>query len=501
MLFNPSNDVISQTGGYIYPAAGQAGFVQQSTGIPYQQGLLQLGNLPNFMRDYNWRDMMVTFIREGRANMTRALLAYARGNGAWVVNDVKPTIKVNHKPHPRFYLKAKVNQGGTKGSTYAKSTFILANPNDAKRLQPNDLINLNFAYVQADTDSDSVALDYVFSGGSWVPKRDILKPTQETCLVLTVDKVTGAVEVARNQGNDSRTASRAGIAVTVQANDTSSDPGANVVNAADAFFVRSGNTLSANSDDQLTYSRFPTFDYNTCQYVMRKWSSGELESNIQRNYPGFENDQQRNRRDMLEDLAEEMEFLYFYSNRYEDYDANGKWRGRLGGLFEFIPSNNWHSMEEPDYTDITKMGDFTIPRINKFFTDKFYYGAQEKIMVCGERWHTAFSTMINRMTQNIPVIVDRWDVRGYYFQCSNGGRLFVMPSDTLSLNGNNDIAVLLDPDTFQYGHLQNMDLNVVDPLPQTNIHEREGEIYGVITARRTNASSNHVIVLNPNQGG
>ena len=109
--------------------------------------------------------------------------------------------------------------------------------------------------------------------------------------------------------------------------------------------------------------------------------------------------------------------------------------------------------------------------------------------------------LFRSMTQNIPVIVDRWGVRGLYFQCSNGGRIMVVPSDTLSLNGNNDIAVLYDPETFQYGHLQNMDIQVVDPLPTNNIHEQEGEVYGVVTCKRTNPNSNYVFVLKPNAGG
>lgn len=502
-MWPPSQANIVNSGGYIYPASGSAGFVQQSTGIPYGHGVPQVGGIPGFMRDYNMRDMLVTKIREGRVNMMRTMYAYARMRGAWVVNDVKPSYKIDHKPHPRFYLKVKTNQGGTKSSTYAKSTFLLANPKDAKRLQVNDLIALNFAHVPASKDANSTALDYVESppaSGTFVSKRDPLIPLQEVCMVLEVDYLSGAVTVVRNVGNDGRTAARTGIAIDVRANNTT-DPGANIVNASDAFFVRIGNTLSAGTDDQLTYNRYPTWDYNTCQYVMRKWSSQDIEENVFKRYPGFENTMQKNRLETLEDFFEELEFLYFYGGREEEYDANGRWKGKLGGFFEFVPLTNYVEMEEPNYADATKMGDFTIPRLNKLLSDKFYYGSQEKILVCGERWHTAFAVMINKMTQNIPQIVDRWDVRGLYFQCSNGGRIFVVNSDTLSLNGNNDIAALYDPETFQYGHLQNMDIDVVDPLPTTNIHEKEGEVFGVITAKRTNPNSNYIFVLKPNAGG
>ncbi len=499
----PSNANILATGGFIYPAAGSAGFIQQASGIPYYQGVPQVGNIPAFMRDFNMRDMLVTKIREGRVNMLRTMFSYARAMGAWQVNDVKPTFKLDYKPSPRFYLKVKTNQGGTANSQYAKSTFVLANARDAKRLQINDIITLNFAFVPASRDANSAALDYVESpplSTKYVAKREPTVPVQESCLVTEVDYLAGTVTVARNIGNDGRTAARTGIAVTVRT-DATTDPGTATVNASDAFFIRTGNTLAAGTDDQTTYSRTPTWDYNTSQYVMRKWSSQDIEQNIYKAFPGFDNTMQKNRLDTLEDFFEEMEFNYLYGARYEDYDAQGRWKGRMGGFFEFVPVNNYVEMEEPDYTDVTKMGDFTISRLNKILTDKFYYGSQEKILVCGERWHTAFSIMINRMTQNIPVIVDRWDVRGYAFQCSNGGRLFVVPSDTLSLNGNNDIAALYDPETFQYGHLQNMDINVVDPLPTTNIHEKEGEVFGVVTAKRTNPNANYVFVLKPNAGG
>jgi hypothetical protein len=504
MLYgNPTPGLITTTGGYIYPTAGSAGFIQQTSGIPYFGGVPQVGNIPSFMRDWNMRDMLVTKIREGRMNMMRTMFSYARARGAWVVNDLKPTFKLDYKPIPRFYLKIKTNQGGTAGSQYTKSTFVLANPKDAKRLQVNDILTLNFAFVPPDTDANSSLLDYVespVSSGIFVAKRSPTVPVQERCLVYEVDYLAGTVTVIRNMGNDTRTASRTGVAVTVQTNATT-DPGASVINAADAFFIRTGNTLSAGTDDQITYNRTPTWDYNTSQYVMRKWSSQDIESNIFKAFPGFENTMQKNRVDTLEDFFEELEFMYLYGVRNEEYDSAGRWKGTMGGFFEFVPLSNYVEMEEPDYTDATKMGDFTIPRLNKMLVDKFYYGSQEKILVCGERWHTAFSIMINKMTQNIPNIVDRWDVRGYAFQCSNGGRLFVVPSDTLSLNGNNDIAALYDPETFQFGHLQNMDINVVDPLPTTNIHESEGEVYGVVTAKRTNPSANYVFVLKPNAGG
>jgi hypothetical protein len=503
LLGNPTNALITSSGGYVYPAVGTAGFLQQSTNIPYFQGTPQVGNIAPFMRDYNMRDMLVKKIQEGRVNMMRVLLAQARMGGAWIVNDVKPTFKLDYKPTPRFYLKVKTNQGGTKTSTYTTSTFVLANAKDAKRLQIDDLIVLNFAYVNSTKDCNSVALDYTTASSTsvaYVPLRSPSYPIQEQCKVLEVDYTAGTVKVLRNIGNDARTAARQGMAIDVATNATT-DPGVNIVYAQDAFFVRSGNTKAAGTDDQTIYNRVPTWDYNTCQYVMRKWGSQDIESAIYKAYPGFENTHQKNRVEMIEDLYEELEFMFLYGARNEDYDARGRWSGTMGGFFEFVPASNYIQMEEPDYTDPTKMGDFTINRLNQMLAGKFYYGSQSKILVCGERWHTAFSTMLNMKTSNLPFIVDRWDVKGFAFQSSNGGQIFVTPSDTLSLNGNNDIAILMDPETFQYGHLNGFDLNVVDPLPTNNIHEKEGEVYGVVTCKRSNPAANYVFTLKPNAGG
>ena len=129
----------TESGGYIYPGTGKAGFIQQSSNIPYYQGHKDVTQIPAFQRTFNERDILVRKVREGRMPMMRVMLEAARMNAPYVTNDVRARYPVEHQPHPRFYLKVKANQGTTKSSTAKTGTFQLANVNDIKRLQTNDL--------------------------------------------------------------------------------------------------------------------------------------------------------------------------------------------------------------------------------------------------------------------------------------------------------------------------------------------------------------------------
>ena len=122
----------------------------------------------------------------------------------------------------------------------------------------------------------------------------------------------------------------------------------------------------------------------------------------------------------------------------------------------------------------------------------FYYGSQTKIMLTGADFYTKFSNMIDNKIM-LPNAVNTWGINLLQFQATNGGTLLVAPSDTLSLHGMSDFAIVLDPDHFQYGHLQNMDIKVI-PVNQTNPHEMEAEIYGQITIKRTNPKAHWMFV-------
>ena len=497
LTFSPTT--ITDSGGYIMPQTGNGGFLNQSTQIPHTQGPSIIADIPEFQRDYNLRDALITRIEEGRLNMMRVLFDWASMNSAYSVDDTTPNWYLDRVPTPRFYLKTMANQGGTAGSAYTTGTFILEKTTDAPRLQTGDLIALMPLLVPPDRDANSVILDYVVSptGGSIYLRKDLATaPLPEICRIKEVNYTTGAVMVERNVGGDGQSAARSGLAFTVVANGTG-DPGASSIRAEDAFFLKMTRPMREGSDDATVWSRTNTRDFNHCQYIYRKWGVIDIQENVRRRGQP-EGQYAKNRKEAIDQFFEELEYWAIFGFRYEDYDAANRWRGHSGGFLEAIPSGHYEVMQEPEYTSATKSGDFTIKRFNKIFENKFYYGSTTKILLCGAGFHTAFSWMINSMTTAVSTIVDSWSVRGRMFEISNGGKMIVIPSDTMTLNGMRNMAILFDPATFQYGHLQNMDIQIVDPLPTTNIHEKTGEIFGVFTFKRENFDANWVIVLQPN---
>jgi hypothetical protein len=493
------NPTVIGSGGFNFPGTGGSGFVNQPTAIAHTQGPSIVSDIPSFQRDYNLRDELIFRVEEGRFSMMRVLFDYARQGGAYVTNDVEPHWLLDYKPHPRFYLKQVNGQGGTAGTVYTTGTFILSDPMDAKRLQAGDFIALMNVNQSPSRDDNTINPTYVESppgSGIFQLKPLPADPQPEVCEISDVNYTTGAISVKRNQGGEAQTAVRSGIAFNVVANGTG-NPGANSIRAEDAFFMKMTKPMAEGRDDVMTWSRSHTWDYNYCQYIVRKWSAIDIQENVYRRGVPMQM-YAKNRMEAIEQAIEELEWYAWFGFRKESYDNENRWKGMAGGFFEAVPPSHYIAMQEPDYSSATKDGDFTIKKFNKIFEPFFYYGSQTKVVLCGAGWHTAFSWMINAKTNAVPTIQEGWTVKGKWFEISNGGYIYVVPSDTLSLNGMRNTAVVLDPATFRYGHLQNMDLTIVDPLPQTNIHEKSGEIYGVFTYQRRNFDANWVLMLQPN---
>ena len=490
---------VGGSGGYTYPGSGSVGFVTASQQIPYYQGPSIVPDIPDFQRDYSIRDAITTRIAEGRFNMMRVLFDYARRNSAYVVSDVQNRWFLEHKKTPRFYLKTQANQGGTAGTQYTTSTFILEQVSDSKRLQSGDLVAMMWSFVATGRDANGTILDYVESpaaSGAYLRTYDATKPLPEVGRIIEVNYTTGAVTVTRNVHGDSTTTDYQGQGVTVVA-DTTTNPSASNVRAQDGFFIKMTRPLAEGRDDVKVWASSDTWDYNYCQYINRKWGTTDIRENVYQ-IGQTKSPIARNKMEAVEQFLEELEYYALFGFRHEGTDPDMRWIGHSGGFLEWVPTDHYDTLQAPNYSDATKMGDFTIPMWNKKFENKFYFGAQTKLLLCGQDVHTAFSVMINQMTQNIPTIQTSWSVNGVSFRTSSGGTIIVIPSDTMSLNGMSHMAILLDPTTFVYGHLQNMDVNIVDNLPSTNIHEKAGEIYGVFTFKRINPDANWVYVLLPN---
>jgi len=107
-----------------------------------------------------------------------------------------------------------------------------------------------------------------------------------------------------------------------------------------------------------------------------------------------------------------------------------------------------------------------------------YIGSEEKILLCGSGFHTAFSTMINNMTQNVPDIKSEWKVEGKRFTTSNGLKIDVIPSDLFSLNGFKQTAILMDKKYFRLVKLNNYSTDMFD-LQNENPLIKNGFIHGM----------------------
>lgn len=472
---------ITGSGGYIYPGTGSKGVISSPQNIPYYQDRTQISHIPDFQRNYNLRDDLVSYIKEGRDNMAKLMLAYAKKNGAYVVTDVEHRWYLEHKPLQRIYLEAGA-QGSVAGDYYKfqvkAATDGTSRHNDIKRIQTDDHLVLMCQFTSHDRTLKPQA-DKFTAGALTAPMPELLK-------VVSVNYDKGYFLAVRNVAGDNRTS-----APTTPDPFTVGTSNGNILPET-AFFLKMGNVLTEGSDDQKLFSFSNTWDYNFCQYLMRKWGATDIEKNIKKKGQ-TEATMVRNKRQALEAFMDELDWNYIFQTRDQGYDDKNKWWGKMGGLLEYIPKEHYLKVSKPTYG--TDMGDFTIEKFNLLLENKFYYGSQNKVLLAGVNWHTAFSTMINKQTQAVSTILDQWGVRGRRFEASNGGIVDVVPSDTLSLNGMSDYAILFDPSCFKYGHLENMDIDVIENLNSENPHMETGEIFGVLTTKRENPDANWVFVL------
>ena len=474
---------IISSGGYIPPTTGASGHIVSPQNIPYHAGRTGIGNIPEFQRDYNLRDQLATLIKEGRSNMAKMALAYARKNGAYVVSDVEHQWYLEHTPIPRIYLDSAVQ--GAASSGYYKFSFKPATDgssrhNDVKRVQVNDYLALMCSFVDRKRTSKPQASKFTSTA--------LTHPLPEILKVVNVNYDKGYFLAERNVAGDLRGTANP----TTPDSFTVGTAEGNVVPES-AFVLKMGNVLSEGMDDQKIWSYTNTKDYNYCQYMMRKWGATDIEQNIKKKGQN-ENSLVRNRRIALDEFYGELDYQFLFGVRNTGFDEKGKWWGSFGGLMEFVPDAHYISVEAPLY-DSDDMNDFTTPRFNTLLEDKFYYGSQNKIMLCGANFHKAFATMINKQTQAVATILDEWSVKGRRFEASNGGTVDFVPSDTMTLNGLADYGILWDPSTVKYGHLENMDINIIEKLSSENPHIDTGEIFGVLTTKRENPDANWVFAL------
>jgi hypothetical protein len=411
---------------------------------------------------------MLTKIGEGRANLMRLLLNYAKSNGAYVATDTETRWGIQYDRLARIYFAD--DSDSTSGS---KNDILYVTNAEGRRLQAGDILNLMGFWV-----STSRGLAIATGEDMNIKTSTYAVPEQVKVLTNFGDDsgtVTGStkIQVRRNFGGNEPTG-HADMLVDI-AGGTWSDP------ITAPFLWKAGNSIAEGRDDQLTYSDTDEYDYNYCQIVMRKWSATETEQNVDRFFDS-EKTFQRNGRRALEEFFKELDVMALFGSRKTETE-NGRRKWYTGGIAEFISADNHVA-----YDDSL----FQTKNFNEQLKNMFYYGAQVKTALVGADFYTQFANMIDNKII-LPAAVNSWGVEMIRFNATNGGTLLVAPSDTLSLHGMSDYAYIIDPAHFQYGHLQNMDIRTLT-VPQTNPHEMEAEIYGQITFKRTNPNAHWVFL-------
>ena len=436
--------------------------------ISYYSGQPVVDNIPSSFRTYDRRTAMLTKISEGRANLMRLLLNYAKSNGAFVATDTETRWGIEYERLARIYFAA--DSTSTSGS---KHDLIYVSNSEARRLQAGDILNLMGMFVS--------------------PSRGLANASGEDLNIKSSSyPLPEQIKILVNYGDGSGTASTntkllvrrnfGGIEPTGHA-DMNTDIAGGTWSSpiTEPFLWKAGNSIAEGRDDQLTYNDSDEFDYNYCQIVMRKWSATETEQNLNRFFTS-EKTFQRNGRRALEEFFKELDVMGLFGSRRTETE-NGRRKWYAGGIHEFIPAGN-----HIPYDDSL----FQTKNFNEQMKDMFYYGSQTKVGLAGADFHLGFTNMIDNKII-LPAAVNSWGLDLVRFNGTNGGSLLLAASDTLSLHGMSDYMYVIDPSHFQYGHLQNMDIKTIT-VPQTNPHEMEAEIYGQITFKRTNPNAHWVFL-------
>lgn len=441
--------------------------------LTYYSAPSVVDQIPESFRIYDRRTAMLTKIGEGRANLMRLLLNYAKSNGAYVATDTETRWGLEYARIARIFCSSDSTSSGSNTNDILHFTN-----EEARRLQAGDVLNLMGFFIS--------------------PSRGLAIATGEdlnlkTSTYAMPEQVKILVNYGEGTGNLSGSASSTCTKVLVRRNFGGVQPSGHADMLVDIaggtwaspitapFLWKAGNSIAEGLDDQITYSDVDSWDYNYCQIVMRKWSATETEQNVNRFF-STEKTFQKNGRKALEEFFKELDVMALFGSRRTEV-VNGRRLWYAGGIHEFIPTSN-----HIPYDDSL----FQTKNFNDRLKNMFYYGSQQKLVLAGADYYTQFSNMIDNKIV-LPAATNSWGIELVKFNASNGGSLLFAPSDTLSLHGMSDYAYVIDPSSFQYGHLQNMDIKTIS-VPQTNPHAQEAEIYGQITYKRTNPLAHWVFL-------
>jgi len=472
----------------IVGGSGSAGYYQKSMGLPYYQGRGILATIPEYERNPLLMEKdMITRIREGRLAMMKSLYSYAEANGALTVNDVRFRLPIDIEPNQRFYVKpgTSIAAGATTVITVDSNNTPVktAHPDgnikqkgDIARLEVGQFIMLMFFW----TDPRRTLRPRVSS----VPISS--HPVPEICKITAIDYDRSKITVERNWAGAQRTTTpTAPIALSIVANSATAVAGTSL-NAKHAYFVAMAKSMKEDEIDAKISNYSGTWTSGNLQRHLKAWGQQYLAEVIAKNM-GLPSKGAQTKRIAIEDYYRHWEWTSIFGEKNEEWDpATGFWSGTTDGILTNIPKEHYVAIRGIDWGQIggsssglyTGFGSFNPLIFNKMLENYGYIGSEEKILLCGSGFHTAFSTMINNMTQNVPDIKSEWKVEGKRFTTSNGLKIDVIPSDLFSLNGFKQTAILMDKKYFRLVKLNNYSTDMFD-LQNENPLIKNGFIHGM----------------------
>lgn len=518
-----------------FPGGSSAkGYYEQPLNVPIYGGRSILATIPEYQRNplQLEKDLLFKF-SEGRANMMKILMEQVEGGGGHEVNDVRFRMPVEVEMLQRIYLGAQAAAGNAVNSA-GHSTFIVKSNKDAiatamsggnpkqvgdiGRLEVGQFIMLMFSWceprrqaVVEDADGTNSA-EYVI----YEPQPVRSAPVPEMCKIIEVDTDASTIKVLRHWAGEQRTSftysttTIPSVEILASTSATAAVWGAGAskkVTAKHAFFIPMAKSMQEDEIDAKIRNFSNTFQVGVLQRHLMAWGSQYFAEIVNKNM-GLESPFAKSKRQAIKDYYDYWEWASIYSEKSEAYDSEtGFWAGTTDGLLANIPKSHYTAIKGINYNvaltsgSSTGFGAFHPAVFNKIMEGKSLIGSQNKVLVCGADFHTAFSTMINFMTQSVPDIKSSWEVKGKSFSTSDGLNIQVVPSDKMTLNGMRSSAILYDKEYFKAVKLKGYPGADMYDIQNENPLKRNGFIHGVKGFIDRNPDAHwHFTMVNPLRG-
>lgn len=494
----------NQFGGFDTPFPGGSsskGFYQQPFNLPYVIGRSLLATIPEYQRNpfLLEKDMMMTYIQEGRSNLMRILLQDVEKGKGLTVSDVRYRFPIEIKPSDRIYLSPQTvtcsNKGISKIKIASNQTKIATameggNPKqvgDIARLEVNQFIVLMFSWVEPKRTS-------TVSGSSTVyynPIATKVAVVPEICKIIDIDYEKSEITVLRHWAGEHRTSFTYSSTTVpnfeVVSNNTTAVWGTTGVKVPQkyAFILPMAKSVPEDELEGKVKTYTGTWAHGILQRSTFAFGSQQLSEVIRQNL-GLPSTYSQTREHAINDFYSTWEYTAIFGEMSEFYDPEtGYWEGTTAGLLQNIPKSHFIAIRDIDWTtgftagNYSTFGTFNVYLFNKFLEGKAYFGSSTKRIVCGSMFYTAFQTMINFMTQNVPDIKSEWSVQGKRFTSTNGLSVEVIPSDKLDLNNMSNLAIMYDPEYFRPVSLKGYPSADIVEVQHENPLKKSGYIYGM----------------------